>query len=199
MNILCGIYGGVGMDYESCYYASRSRYYDACSEITNCENRANELRSQKQQKISLINQLKAELKRNEEALLGLSKAIKADVGLHEGLSKITTNMNAASENLLNMAIASSVQNKSLSSVYSAESSKTQNTLNNIFSSPGNKNKAVENKISELQESILRAESELRDIEAGIRSAESAASDWRNVRRNASCDMDYYRRRMQEEE
>ena len=108
-------------------------------------------------------------------------------------------MNAASENLLNMAIASSVQNKSLSSVYSAESSKTQNTLNNIFSSPGNKNKAVENKISELQESILRAESELRDIEAGIRSAESAASDWRNVRRNASCDMDYYRRRMQEEE
>lgn len=132
MNILCGIYGGVGMDYESCYYASRSRYYDACSEITNCENRANELRSQKQQKISLINQLKAELKRNKEALLGLSKAIKADVGLHEGLSKITTNMSVASENLLNMAIASSVQNKSLSSVYSAESSKTQNALNNIF-------------------------------------------------------------------
>ena len=40
-----------GYDYEDYYYESRSRYYDACSEVNNYENRANELRSQRQRKI----------------------------------------------------------------------------------------------------------------------------------------------------
>ena len=35
----------IPMDYEDYYYESRSRYYDACSEVNNYENRANELRS----------------------------------------------------------------------------------------------------------------------------------------------------------
>lgn len=39
------------MDYEDYYYEFRSRYYDACSEVNNYENSANELRSQRQRKI----------------------------------------------------------------------------------------------------------------------------------------------------
>ena len=92
-----------------------------------------------------------------------------------------------------MASSSSVANKSLSSVYSSESMKSQNTLNNIFSNLRNKKNTVNNKISELEES------ELQDINSGIDTACSAASDWRNVRRNASYDMEYYRRKMYEEE
>lgn len=41
----------IPMDYEDYYYEFRSRYYDACSEVNNYENRANELRSQRQRKI----------------------------------------------------------------------------------------------------------------------------------------------------
>ena len=63
----------------------------------------------------------------------------------------------------------------------------------------NKKNTVNNKISELEENINRAESELQDINSGIDTACSAASDWRNVRRNASYDMEYYRRKMYEEE
>ena len=186
------------MGYEDSYYAARSRYYDACSEIANCENRANELRSQRQQKISYINQLKAELKRNQDALLNLSNALKEDAELRDGLFRINSNMNVASENLVNMVNSSSVQNKSLESVYSEESSKTQSELNNILSTLENKKTTISNKIVELQENIRRAESELQNIEAGINAANSAASEWRTTRNNASCDMEYYRRKMQEE-
>lgn len=56
------------MDYEDYYYESRSRYYDACSEVNNYENRANELRSQRQRKIIYINQLKSDLKRHQKVL-----------------------------------------------------------------------------------------------------------------------------------
>ena len=187
------------MDYEYYYYESRNRYYDACSEVTNYENRANELRSQRQQKISYINQLKADLRKHQNASTDLNTAINKDSELQGDLSKITSNVNLASENFGSMASSSSVTNKSLNSVYSTESSKTNNTLNSIFSTLRSKKTTVDNKVSELQQSINRAESELQDIESGISSADSAASDWRNERWNASFDMEYYRRKMYEEE
>ena len=58
----------IPMDYEDYYYESRSRYYDACSEVNSYENRANELRSQRQRKIIYINQLKSDLKRHQKLL-----------------------------------------------------------------------------------------------------------------------------------
>ena len=58
----------IPMDYEDYYYEFRSRYYDACSEVNNYENRANELRSQRQRKIIYINQLKSDLKRHQKLL-----------------------------------------------------------------------------------------------------------------------------------
>ena len=64
------------MDYEYYYYESRNRYYNASSEITNCENKANELRTQQQQEISYINQLKADLRKHQNASSDLNTAIK---------------------------------------------------------------------------------------------------------------------------
>ena len=58
----------IPMDYEDYYYESRSRYCDACSEVNSYENRANELRSQRQRKIIYINQLKSDLKRHQKLL-----------------------------------------------------------------------------------------------------------------------------------
>lgn len=187
------------MDYEYYYYESRNRYYDACSEVTNYENRANELRSQRQQKLSYINQFKADLRKHQNASTDLNTAINKDSELQGDLSKITSNVNLASENFGSMAKSSSVANRSLNSVYSTESSRTKSTLNSIFSTLRNKKTAIDNKVAELQDSINRAESELQDIESGINSANSAASDWRNERWNASFDMEYYRRKMYEEE
>ena len=64
------------MAYEDFYYAARSRYSDACSEIRSCENRSGDLKRQKSAKISEINDLKSELKKNEKALKKIEAAIK---------------------------------------------------------------------------------------------------------------------------
>ena len=95
------------MDYEYYYYESRNRYYNACSEVNNCENRANELRSERQQKISYINQLKADLRKHQNASSDLNTAINKDSELQSDLSKITSNINLASENFGSMASSSS--------------------------------------------------------------------------------------------
>ena len=122
----------IPMDYEDYYYESRSRYYDACSEVNNYENRANELRSQRQRKIIYINQLKSDLKRHQKVLSELNAALKKDSILQDDIKSINNKIDSASENFGKMASSSSVANKSLSSVYSSESMKSQNTLNNIF-------------------------------------------------------------------
>ena len=76
------------MDYEDYYYESRSRYYDACSEVNNYENRANELRSQRQRKIIYINQLKSDLKRHQKVLSELNAALKKDSILQDDIKSI---------------------------------------------------------------------------------------------------------------
>lgn len=146
-----------------------------------------------------VTTFKSDLKRHQKVLSELNAALKKDSILQDDIKSINNKIDSASENFGKMASSSSVANKSLSSVYSSESMKSQNTLNNIFSNLRNKKNTVNNKISELEENINRAESELQDINSGIDTACSAASDWRNVRRNASYDMEYYRRKMYEEE
>ena len=100
------------MDYEDYYYESRSRYYDACSEVNNYENRANELRSQRQRKIIYINQLKSDLKRHQKVLSELNAALKKDSILQDDIKSINNKIDSASENFGKMASSSSVANKS---------------------------------------------------------------------------------------
>lgn len=69
------------MDYEYYYYESRNRYYDACSEVTHYENRANELRSEKQQKISYINQIKNGSEKTQKCFFGSKQSDKERLGI----------------------------------------------------------------------------------------------------------------------
>lgn len=187
------------MGYEDQYNEARSRYYNACSQVNECENRATALRSQRQQKLSYMNQLKAELKRHRDASLGLVAAMEREAGLRGGLSRVAGDVDLASENLGSMASSSTVRNKSLNEVYGEEASRTRSTLDGIFSTLRSKKAAIDGKVLELQENVARAESELQDVESGIRSADSSASDWKRERWNASMDMEYYRRKTYEEE
>ena len=43
-------------DYEYYYNNAKNRYYNACSEINSCQNRINDLQSQKKHTINKINQ-----------------------------------------------------------------------------------------------------------------------------------------------
>ena len=76
------------MDQEYYYNNAKSRYYNACSEITSCENRINELKSQQQQKIARINQLKTDHKNNQDAFEGMGLIIKSDENLNKKILDI---------------------------------------------------------------------------------------------------------------
>lgn len=190
---------GIVMSYESEYSSSCSRYYNACSEINSCNNRLRELEMQKQQKIKEINKLETDIKDHEEALSGVEKMLQSDSNLNQDISNISNKTDHAADNFIGMVKASDIKSKDLRDVYSNEMAKTKSTLSGIIDGLKTKKTTLTNKIVELKEKLRIAKANLEDIKARIKSTESSLRDWQSVRSSASIDMEYYSRKMSEED
>lgn len=185
------------MDYSYCYSNARRRYYDACSEITSCQNRINDLKNQRQQKINQINQLKTDIKNHEEAYEGVSQIIKSEENVNSKISDISNKTNQASSNYSSMVSSSNVINKILNDVYNNEMTSTKRTVSNIFEKLKTKKNELNAKIIDLKKQLKQAEEDLVNINNRIASTESSLQDWKRAKTNAAYDMEYYRRKMNE--
>ena len=185
------------MDYEYYYYNARNRYYNACAEVTSCENRMNELKYQQQQNNTQINQLTTDINNNQEAFEGMSQIIQSEENLNTQTLDITNKTSLASENFSGMVNSSDIINKDLNNVYNAESTQPQNTLAGILESIKAKKTALETLITELQTQLSSTETELEEITSGIGTTESNLQSWMSAKTNASIDMEFYRRKMNE--
>jgi len=155
------------------------------------------LKSQQQQKINLINRLKTDIKNHQEALDWISRMIKDEEELNCKITDISNKTNQASVNYIGMVSSSDVTSKNLNDVYYDEMADTKSTLNNIFENLNTKKSALNTKIIDFQNQLKQAECELQDIINSIAATESSLQDWKRIKSNASCDMEYYRRKMNE--
>jgi len=185
------------MDYYRCYNNARNRYYNACSEINRCENRINELRNQRTQKINQINQLKTDIRNHEQALDGVTQIIRREESVNAKILDVNNKTSQAATNYIGMVTSSDAPSKNLSDVYNNETTTTRRTVNSIFENLKSRKSNLETKIADLKSRLRAAESDLQDIENRIRSTESDLQSWRRNKTNASIDMEYYRRRMNE--
>jgi chromosome segregation ATPase len=182
-------------DYEYYYNNARNRYYNACSEINKCENKINNLEAQRRQKINLINRLKVDIKRNQDALDRMIAITKSDGSLNSRVANVSNKTVQASVNFSGMVKSSNVINKSLIDVYSEETAKTKSILNQIFGSFEARKASLEARLMDLKTQLRNAEAALQDIENGITSNKASLQDWTVAKNNAAYDMEYYRRRM----
>ena len=185
------------MDYEYYYNNARTRYYNACTEITNCENRLGGLNTQRQQKINQINQLNTEIKNGQDALEGVGQTIQSEEGLHDKILGVTNKTSEAAANYCGMIEASDVTSKNLDEVYGDETTNTKRTLDSILESLKTKKGTLETEIEELQSQLRTAEADLLDIDNKISSTQTSIQDWIRARSSASIDMEYYYRKMNE--
>ena len=187
------------MDNEYYYNQARNRYYDACSGINECENRANELTQQKNQLLAELNSLNAELARNKTALNDLINIIGREDDLNSSLTTVVNDTDEASTNFGGMADASDTPDVDLNNVFGDEMTSTKSTLTGAMDDFKAKKTMVENRIAELEAAIRDTENRIADTEQAIRIAKANADAWRSTKYNASMDMEYYRRRMNEED
>ncbi|MDR0920173.1 MAG: She9 / Mdm33 family protein, partial [Oscillospiraceae bacterium] len=117
------------MDYEEYYYNAKSRYENACGQINTYENKIVDYESQKSRKINIINELKAELKNNKEALEQVGKIINNKDELDNKLNQVITDTDNADDCYSSMVKLSDVTNvKKISNAFEEEISKTKSNL-----------------------------------------------------------------------
>ncbi|ABN53192.1 MAG TPA: She9 / Mdm33 family protein [Hungateiclostridium thermocellum] len=183
------------MDYSYLYQRAKSRYYEACAEITSCQNKIDDLKKQQQQKINLINQLKTDIKNHEEALDKVKEIIKSEGNFENKISDISNKTNEAAINYSSMVSCSNVVNKNLNEVYGDEMRNTKKTINDIFTNFKTRKNELETKIADLKRQLQQAENDLDEIKRNITLTENRLQDWKRAKTQASYDMEYYRRKM----
>ena len=185
------------MDYAYYYNNARSRYYNASSEITSCQNMQNELNHQKQNTINRINCLSTELSEYEKTLNQVSQIIKRESDVNSKITYITNKTTDASDNYTRMIISSDVPSKNLSTLFGDETEKVMCSMEDSFSTLNAKKELLSTKIADIKSQLTSKRHELDDIKCRIRTTASNEAAWKDEKRNASYDMEYYRRRMQE--
>jgi chromosome segregation ATPase len=191
--------GGIIMSYQDDYNNARNRFYNACNEINYCENRLGILRDQRQKNINLINQLKTELRNTREARESVEAIIREETRADSHIRNITGKMDSASSNYNRMVDASDVSVKNLNDVYAQEALMTQQKKNQIFEQLTTQKNALDKKIEELENQLKQAEIALQETENSIRNTQQDLEDNRRAKNSASADMDYYQRKIREEE
>ncbi|MDR2492219.1 MAG: hypothetical protein LBD25_01980 [Coriobacteriales bacterium] len=185
------------MDHEYYYNAAKSRYYNACSEISSCENRISTLQDQRQKKVNQINRLETEVKDNQEALDDIVLMLKSEEALNNKVTDISGKTSQASTAFVGMVHSSDVASKSLSDAYGDELTGTKRALSNALTNMRTKKNNLSAKVSGSQSDLRQAKSDLHDIDNSIKSTKSSLGDWRTTKKNASYDMEYHRRKMNE--
>lgn len=187
------------MDNEYYYNQARNRYYDACSGINSCENRVNDLAREKNQVLADLNDLSAQLRRHQRASFELEGLVLCEDDLTDSLSTVANDMEDATDNFRGMAAASDTPSVNLNIVFSDEMTRTRSTLTASMNEFRSQKTNVDNRITQLEGAIRDAERRIVDLEQAIRITNSEADSWRSTKYNASLDMEYYRRRMDEED
>lgn len=183
------------MDYEYYYNNAKNRYYNACSEISSCNNALADLNSRRQQKVNQINNLNSKITKYENALDQLDLILQKETELNEQCSTVTSSVSEAAEIFTNMVHSSDVTAKNLNDVYGI---KNTGLVGGIFEEVRLKKNGVLTDIESLRTDKSIAQSELESIDGSITSVTNSKSSWESQKRSASCDMDYYKRKMDEQ-
>lgn len=185
-------------DNEYWYKYYLQKYNDSCYEIYDCDYRIYNLKNQRQQKVNLINKLKTEMQNTQTAFDGVGSILKSEEKLNNCLVDVANKTSQASVNFTNMVNSSDVKSKSLTDVYSDETTKTKNVLNNVLSKLKLRKNNLRAKLSNLQTELNHANGDLQSIDSDIRRISSDMSYWKQQKTNNYYNMEYYRRKMMQE-
>lgn len=182
-------------DSEYYYNYYRQRYYDSCSQISNCEHQIYNFKNQRQQVVNKINQLHKDIRDTQAALDGLNAVVQREGSLNSKLTVVENKTGQAASNFSGMVKASNIISKSITDVFGSETAKTKSALNRIWNTIKLKKNSLNTKLSNLQADLKQANNNLQNIDSNIRQSNSNLSYWKQKKSNNYYNMEYYRRQM----
>lgn len=193
------------MSYQDDYDSACSRYNEACYYRNACYYKGQGLQTQKRLKISEINNLNMQLNEHKEALSQVKKLKKYDDDIDKDIMNICYYTGVVSDIYKAMIVYDVVyvyndtKPTNLTDVFDDEVKETIETMDSIFESFNTAQKSLNEKIETYKKQIKTAKEELKEIEKDIKNNDRDYDDWGKKKTSASYDMEYYKRKMEEEE
>ncbi|MDD5934974.1 MAG: hypothetical protein PUC65_05305 [Clostridiales bacterium] len=107
------------------------------------------------------------------------------------MGKVAEKTQTATDNYSQMVVASDIKNKVLTEVYSDETTKTTNNINNALSTLRTKLSNLNTKLTNLREELRQANISLQSIDSSLSSARSSLASWNSQKRSDYYNMCYY--------
>lgn len=185
-------------DYEDLYNEYRSKYYNACDQINACERQIAYLEETQKAQINRINELNTSIRGIDDAIDDMDAVLRREESITSKLENVTTKMDEASENFSRMVESSNVSNKNLNDVFGTETSNTKTAVTNVFETVRNRRQTLQTRLEEQKNELKQVKSDLSDTKTWLRQEKNDLGDWRAEKRRCYYNMEYYKRKMDEE-
>ena len=104
----------------------------------------------------------------------------------------------ASVNFSGMVKSSGVTNKSLNGAFAEESKNTKSKIQGVFDTVKRRRRDLEERLERQERELKQAKEDLSNIKRQIRNEEAERRDWKSRKQNYYYNMEYYKRKMQQE-
>ena len=177
------------------YNAARRRYDNAYSDKRHAENEVANIKNRRNQLINMINERKAEKKRNEDALSELQGASGKNSDIDSGVRDAQSKLDLASAEYASIGEASTCKPRKLTEVFADKNTSSKNFISGAFSQIKTIIGNIQRRISELQSQISSYEREIEDGKSRERYWNGVAWDKQCTMNSAAGDMAYHQRMM----
>jgi len=183
--------------HEDEYYAAKRRYESAYSDAVRYQNEIQRLYEQRTKLINEINRNNSEKKRFILSSDDLKKAISNDGGINDSLKSYSSNLMDATNHFKMIGESDLGMPKSISEAFSDADKAVENNISTAFSKINSFHKDILHRIDEFGNTISRLENELQENKNLESRYLGYINDANRRKNNASVDMAYHKRLMQE--
>ena len=185
-------------DYAQLYYTYRSKYYNACSRVNDCEAAIYDLKQSRKAVVNAINSLEKQIKKYNVNVTQLNAVLAYEEHINTKLTAVQTKTTEAAVNYTSMVNTSDVTVKDLNDVYSEETTRTKAAISSVFEGVRSKQSAAQQMISQLQTQLNQKNADLEDIDRQISTQKNNLSSWKNSKKNYYYNMEYYKKKAKEQ-
>lgn len=183
--------------YESNFYYYRRKYYDACGEINACESRIYNYKQERKATVKAVNQLQSDIKKTDTAIEKLTDVLSMEESIQTKMLAVQEKTETAAANYTAMVSASDVVSKNLSDVYSTEMAQTRSTMSGVIQTVRTRKNNLDASVADMRANLNEANQYIENLDSQIHTQEGNLSYWKQEKKNAYYNADYYRRKLKE--
>lgn len=177
------------------YLIAKRRYENAFEEKRRAENEVNNILNRRQQIISTINELVAEMNRNSDSLSEIQRSSAQNSDFNSSVRDAESKLEAASIGFSAIGESSVGTPQKLTEVFDERNRRSKSSIISAFEQIKNIGNSIQRKIDDLNRQITQLEREMEDGKNREQYLNNVVAEQNHIMNNASIEMVYHKKHM----